>query len=182
MAAVERWQRDQVEDAQPEIEKIHVAEDTENGGREVRRVGPRAAGELVSDQPDEGDQEIRKSSPATATKAMSRRGFGKLYALTGTGLAQPNPATTKAIAPSGSMCGSGKGDAPLQSRRRISEAIGDEGTGELVHGDSEQERGDLQEKPLDEGDRVAEQVPHQGRAGGRSSGGESSDSSRPGMR
>ena len=47
------------------------------------------------------------SGPATATMAISRRGLRRLCALTGTGFAQPKPATTKASAPSGSIWGSG---------------------------------------------------------------------------
>src|SRR5438128_7188849 len=48
-----------------------------------------------------------ETGPAAATRAMSRRGCRRLAAFTGTGLAHPKPAMTKARAPKRSMCGSG---------------------------------------------------------------------------
>jgi hypothetical protein len=73
-------------------------------------------------------------------------------------------------------------DAALKARGVIAQAVGNEGVGELVHRDREEQCRDLKDETLEEDGRVAEEIAHPRPGSASSSAPGSRGNSGPGMR
>ena len=94
--------------------------------------------------------------PATATMAMSRRGLLQVVGVHGDGLGPPEARHDEGQrAERIDVRQRIQRDAPLKPRRRIAEAIGDEGVRQLVQGHGDQERRNLKNEALEEGGGIA---------------------------
>jgi hypothetical protein len=146
VAPVERWQRDQVEDAEAEIEPVDPEEHTQDRLAEKRCLDA-SFYDLEGDEPDQGHGEVRER----ARHRNHRHIPARVAQIVGVDRDRLRPAEARddegQRAERVDMGQRIARNAPLETGCRIAEAIGDEGMSQFVERHGDQERRDLQNEP-----------------------------------
>jgi len=147
--AVERGQRDQIENGEAEVEQIDVAQHPERGVGEKGCLQVRPE-EAQGEKRDEGEDEVRQRSRRRHEGHVAHRPL-QVVSVDGDRL---RPAEARQHEGERServdMRERVEGQPPESSRRGIPEPIGDEAVRDLVDGDGEQKRGNLEDEALEE--------------------------------